>query len=49
MGKKEKKEKRAQAQPPVITGKDKRAEKRDGAKGYTQSSDAPDGVSGNWS
>lgn len=49
MGKHEKKkEKREPA--PVITGHDERAERREGRDGsWEQPSDAPDGVTGNWS
>lgn len=47
MAKKNKKEKK---QPPVLTGHDERAEKREGRDGsFERSSDAPDGVTGNWS
>lgn len=44
-----KKKKQRQA-PPVETGKDRRAEDcpRNG-RGFKGESDAPDGVSGNWS
>ena len=47
MAKKNKKERKA---PPVPTGHDDRAEERSGKKsGFDRESDAPDGVSGNWS
>ena len=47
MGKKKKKER----QPvPVLTGHDERAEKRSpDRRSLARESDAPDGVSGNWS
>ena len=47
MGKKKKKER----QPaPVLTGHDERAEKRSADRRiFERESDAPDGVSGNWS
>lgn len=48
MGKSRKKEKRERA--PVLTGHDARAEKQSGdRREFERSSDAPDGVSGNWS
>ena len=47
MAKKNKKEQKA---PPVITGHDERAEKRsEDRRMFERESDAPDGVSGNWS
>ena len=49
MSKKQKKQKREQP-APVLTGHDERAEKREGRDGsWERDSDAPDGVSGNWS
>lgn len=45
---KKKKQKREPA--PVLTGHDERAEKRsDDRRSFERQSDAPDGVSGNWS
>lgn len=45
---KKKKEKRTP--PPVLTGHDERAERRsDDRREWERESDAPDGVSGNWS
>ncbi len=43
--------KKGKRQPaPVLTGHDERAEKREGRDGsWERESDAPDGVSGNWS
>lgn len=49
MAKKGKKNAKRQA-PPVLTGYDERAEKREGCdEAWERESDAPDGVSGNWS
>lgn len=45
---KKKKQKREPA--PVLTGHDERAEKRSAdRRSFERDSDAPDGVSGNWS
>ena len=45
---KKKKEKRTP--PPVLTGYDERAERRSAdRREWERESDAPDGVSGNWS
>lgn len=45
-----KKKKEKSAQPPVITGHDARAERRSGDRHeWERETDAPDGVSGNWS
>ncbi len=45
------KKKKTERQPaPVLTGHDERAEKRSGdRRSLERESDAPDGVSGNWS
>lgn len=45
------KKKKTERQPaPVLTGHDERAEKRSSDKRtFDRDSDAPDGVSGNWS
>lgn len=49
MGKHGKKKKHLEP-APVLTGHDERAEKREGRDGsWERDSDAPDGVSGNWS
>ena len=48
MGKHEKKKEKRE-RPPVVTGYDARAEKREGRGGAReQPSDAPDGISGKW-
>lgn len=45
-----KKKKKQPENPPVITGHDERAEKRSADRRMLErESDAPDGVSGNWS
>ena len=45
-----KKKKKEQKEAPVITGHDERAERRSAdRRSFERSSDAPDGVSGNWS
>ena len=44
------KHKTERSEPPVVTGKDKRAEERKKSLiPGKEDSDAPDGVSGNWS
>lgn len=50
MGKHEKHKQKKTQPAPVMTGHDKRAEKREGPDGpFERPSDAPDGVTGNWS
>lgn len=45
-----KKKKTERKNPPVLTGHDERAEKRSAdRRTFDRDSDAPDGVSGNWS
>lgn len=45
-----KKNRKKEKQAPVLTGHDERAERREGRDGsWERESDAPDGVTGNWS
>ena len=47
---KKKQTKKERKAPPVITGHDERAERRSAdRRTFDRDSDAPDGVSGNWS
>ncbi len=45
-----KKEKSRRQEPPVVTGRDRRGPEREkGSSPFEGESDAPDGVTGNWS